>query len=179
MTLGFMRVEYLHAYALASLSPFGNCNTVAPICRAVNRRRAISYRRASRYQHVAINIPAVLDCAGAINNLSGLIEFKRYLGQAVEIAVWMRTHHERNLWFGEPDFGCRFHRTCSFASFSGTSLIHGSHASLSLGSPVRDLLLRAKHLFVEARTVWHGLRSSRDEPYRPGFGHFGNHLKCR
>src|SRR2546430_8388200 len=60
---------------------------------------------------VAIDIPAVLDCAGAINNLSGLIEFKRYLGQAVEIAVWMRAHHKRNLWFGEPDFSCRFHQT--------------------------------------------------------------------
>src|SRR6266403_4291314 len=37
----------------------------------------------------------------------------------------MRAHHERNLWFGEPDFSRRFHRTCSFASFSGTSLIQG------------------------------------------------------
>jgi hypothetical protein len=58
-----------------------------------------------------IDIPAVPDCADAINNLSGLIEFKRYLGQAVEIAAWMRAQHERNLWFGKPDFRCRFHRT--------------------------------------------------------------------
>jgi hypothetical protein len=49
---------------------------------------------------IVIDISALLDCAGAINNLSGLIEFKRYLGQAVEIAVWMRAHHKRNLWFG-------------------------------------------------------------------------------
>jgi hypothetical protein len=31
-------VEYPHAYALASLSPFGNCKIVALVCRAVNRR---------------------------------------------------------------------------------------------------------------------------------------------
>ena len=53
---------------------------------------------------IVIDIPAVLDRADAINNISGLIEFKRYLGQAVEITVWMRAHYERNLWFGEPDF---------------------------------------------------------------------------
>jgi hypothetical protein len=84
---------------------------------------------------IVIEISVVLDCAGAINNLPGLIKFKRYLGEAVEIAVWIGAHHERNLWFGKPDFSCRFHRTCSFASFSGTSLIQESHASLSLGSP--------------------------------------------
>jgi hypothetical protein len=60
---------------------------------------------------VVINISAVPDCADAINDLSGLIEFKGYLGQAVEIAVWIRAHHKRNLWFGESDFSCRFHRT--------------------------------------------------------------------
>jgi hypothetical protein len=43
--------------------------------------------------------------------------------------------------------------------------------------PPRDLLLRAKHLFVAARTVWHGLQSSRDEHDRLGFGRLGNHLK--
>jgi hypothetical protein len=59
---------------------------------------------------IAIDISAVLDCADAINDLSAVIELKRYLGQAVEIAVWMRAHHERNLGFGEPDFSCRFHR---------------------------------------------------------------------
>ena len=56
-----------------------------------------------------IDIPAVLDYAKAINNRSGLIEFKRYFGQAVEIALWMCTHHKRNLWFGEPDFSGRSH----------------------------------------------------------------------
>ena len=60
---------------------------------------------------IVIDIPAVLDRADAINNISGLIEFKRYLGQAVEITVWMRAHYERNLWFGEPDFSSRSHRT--------------------------------------------------------------------
>jgi hypothetical protein len=58
---------------------------------------------------IVIDIPAVPDCADAIDNLSGLIEFKRHLSQVAEIAVWMRTHHKRNLWFGEPDFSCRFH----------------------------------------------------------------------
>jgi hypothetical protein len=29
----------------------------------------------------------------------------------------MRAHHERNLWFGEPDFSCRFHRTVISASY--------------------------------------------------------------
>ena len=79
---------------------------------------------------IVIDIPAVLDCADTINNLPGLIKFKRYLGQAVEIAVWIGAHHEHNLWFGEPYFSRRFHRKCSLASFSGTSLIQGSHASL-------------------------------------------------
>jgi hypothetical protein len=60
---------------------------------------------------IVIEISVVLDCAGAINNLPGLIKFKRYLGEAVEIAVWIGAHHKRNLRFGEPDFGCRFHRT--------------------------------------------------------------------
>jgi len=59
---------------------------------------------------IVINIPVVLDCGNAINNLSDLIEFKRDLGQAVEIAVWMCAHHERNLWFGESDFNCGLHR---------------------------------------------------------------------
>jgi hypothetical protein len=29
-------------------------------------------------------------CTDAINNLPAVIEFKRYLGQAVEVAVWVR-----------------------------------------------------------------------------------------
>jgi hypothetical protein len=36
---------------------------------------------------IVIDIPIGLDCADAINNFSGLIEFKRYLGQAVEVAL--------------------------------------------------------------------------------------------
>jgi hypothetical protein len=59
---------------------------------------------------IVVDSPAVLDCADAINDLPGLIEFERQLSQTVEIAVRMRAHHERNLWFDEPDFGCRFHR---------------------------------------------------------------------
>jgi hypothetical protein len=59
---------------------------------------------------IVTDVTAVLDCADAINDLPAVIEFKRYLGQAVKIAVWMRAHHERNLWFGEPDCSCRFHR---------------------------------------------------------------------
>src|SRR5258708_28125103 len=35
--------------------------------------------------------------------------------------------------------------------------------SLSRFAPLRDLLLRAKHLFVAARVVWHGLKSSGGE----------------
>ena len=53
---------------------------------------------------VVIDIPALLDCAHAINDVSGLIELKRHLGQAVEVAVRTGAHHERNLRFGEPDF---------------------------------------------------------------------------
>jgi len=52
----------------------------------------------ARYQHNRDDIPAILDCADTINNPSGLIECKRYLGQATEIALWMRTHHKPNLW---------------------------------------------------------------------------------
>jgi hypothetical protein len=59
---------------------------------------------------IVIDIPAGLDCANTINDFSGLIELETQLSQAVQIAVWMRTHHKRNLWFGEPDFGCGFHR---------------------------------------------------------------------
>jgi hypothetical protein len=58
---------------------------------------------------IVIDIPAVLDCADAINDLPGLIEFKRQLCQVVEIAVWMRAHHKLNLGFGEAYFDCRFH----------------------------------------------------------------------
>src|SRR5262249_52284893 len=78
---------------------------------------------------IVIDIPAVLDDADAIDNLPGLIKFKRYFGQAVEIAVWIGAHREYNLCFGEPYLGRRFHRKRSLALFSDTSLIQGSHAS--------------------------------------------------
>jgi len=44
-----------------------------------------------------------------------------------------------------------------------------AHRSLLVAtSPVRDLLLFAKHLFSAARTMWHGSQSSRDERDRLG-----------
>jgi hypothetical protein len=104
-----------------------------------------------------IDIQAVPDCADAIDNLSGLIEFKRHLGQVVEIAVWMGAHHKRNLWFGEPDLSCRFHRACSFAL-----------TPLSRAAPVRDLLLCAKHLFAAARKL--GALGCRDAVGRDRLG---------
>jgi hypothetical protein len=92
-----------------------------------------------------IDIPAGLDCADAIDNLSGLIEFERQLGQVVKIAVGMRAHHKRNLRFGEPDFRCRFHRINE--ADQGRLL---DFMLLGRFAPMQDLLLRAKHLFVEA-----------------------------
>ena len=58
---------------------------------------------------VVIDISAVSECAEATNNFSGLIEFKTHLGQVAKVAVGIRAYHKGNLWFGEPDFGCRFH----------------------------------------------------------------------
>src|SRR5262249_34879935 len=46
---------------------------------------------------IVIDIAAGLDCTDTVNNCSDLIEFEIYLGQVVEIAVRMRTHHECNL----------------------------------------------------------------------------------
>jgi hypothetical protein len=37
----------------------------------------------------------------------------------VEIAVWMRAHHERNLWFGEPEFSAYSGRIELAASLRG------------------------------------------------------------
>jgi hypothetical protein len=51
--------------------------------------------------------------------------------------------------------------------------------SLVAGARVRDLLLCAKHLFVAARTVVHGLQPSRGELDQLGLGRLGNYLKCR
>jgi len=114
MTLGFMQAEYQRLrvgkplavrkseYRCAGLS---SCQSTA--CLLVQAREAATYT-------VVIHIHAVSDSADAVDNLSSLIEFKRHFGQVVEIAVWMCAHHERNLWFGEPDLNCRFHQTCSF-----------------------------------------------------------------
>ena len=44
------------------------------------------------------------------------------------------------------------------------------------GARVRVLLLCAKHLFVGARTVVQGPKSSRGERDRRGLGRLGNHL---
>jgi hypothetical protein len=46
---------------------------------------------------IVIYISIGLSCADAINNLSSLIEFKGYFGQAVQIAVWIGAHHQRDL----------------------------------------------------------------------------------
>jgi hypothetical protein len=61
---------------------------------------------------------------------------------------------------------------------SGGHAVHWRFRFLVALPPLRDLLVCAKHLFVAARTVWHGLQSSRGERDRLGFGHFGD-LKCR
>src|SRR5262249_4405584 len=111
MTLGFIQVRisprlrigkplavWKLQYRCAGLS---SCEFTA--CRLIQSREPAT-------GIIVIDIPAVLDRADTINNPSGLIEFKRYLGQAVEIAVWIGTHQKRNLWFGEPDFSCWFHR---------------------------------------------------------------------
>ena len=42
-----MARRYQDQYTWQASLPFGNCNTVTLVCRPVNRRRAISYRRAS------------------------------------------------------------------------------------------------------------------------------------
>jgi hypothetical protein len=56
----------------------------------------------------------------------------------------MRAHHERNLWFGEPDFSYRFHRTNE--TDQGRLL---DVMLLGRFAPMQDLLLYAKHLFVK------------------------------
>src|SRR5262249_27119738 len=96
---------------------------------------------------IMIDISAVLDCSGAIDNPSCLIEFKRHLCQAVEIAVWMRAHHERNLWFRKSNFNCRLHRARS-ASRSVADFTFLSRFTRQLG-----LLSFAKVLFFAASTV--------------------------
>jgi len=54
------------------------------------KRRRVVQAREPATGIIVIDIPAVLDRADTINNPSGLIEFKRYLGQVVEVAVWTR-----------------------------------------------------------------------------------------
>jgi hypothetical protein len=57
----------------------------------------------------------------------------------------VRAHHKRNLWFGEPDFSCRFighiKRDRGWLPF---------HPLLVASRPALDLLIGAKHLFVSA-----------------------------
>jgi hypothetical protein len=62
---------------LASLSPFGNCNIATLVCRAANAACRLVQARQPSTGIIVIDIPAVLDCADAINDLPGLIEFKR------------------------------------------------------------------------------------------------------
>jgi hypothetical protein len=82
---------------------FGLSNRQLTACRRIQARETAA-------GVIVIHALAVFDRAGAINDLPGLIKFKRYLGQAVEIAVWMRAHHKRYLRFGEPDFDCLLRR---------------------------------------------------------------------
>jgi hypothetical protein len=157
-----------------------------------------------------IDISTSLNDAYTINNLSSLIEFKTYLAQAVEIAVWMCAHQKGDLWLGEPDFSSPFHRTFSFAKLTqpyqlavlrttiGHKLPIMSATCADLGaaitfvflvasSPVRDLLFFAKHLFVAARTVWHGTAADTSSIFdcrgyrhdRRQLGHRGVHRRAR
>ena len=55
----------------------------------------------------------------------------------------MRAHHKRNLWFGEPDLSCRFHR-------GGPGLVSMFSRLLVASCPALDLLPCAKHLSFAA-----------------------------
>jgi hypothetical protein len=57
----------------------------------------------------------------------------------------MRAHHERDLWFGESDFSCRFNRT-----HWRTKVACRTSRFLVASPPVRELLFLAKDLFVAA-----------------------------
>src|SRR5215831_16509722 len=84
-------------------------------------------------------LPAVLDRADTINDLPGMIKFKRQLGQAFKIAVWMRPHHKRNLRFAT-----------AYVGFVGMFILSVPAAATSFLVAVpraRDLLFSAKHLF--------------------------------
>jgi|SRR5215831_2219451 len=59
----------------------------------------------------------------------------------------MRPHQERKLWFGEPDFSCWFHRTCSS---NRKSLIQPIACFFVASTAQPDLLFCAKHLLVAA-----------------------------
>src|SRR5262245_4318561 len=105
-----LRIDKLAAWKLQYRCAALSICQFAP-CRLIQTRQPATHI-------IVIDITSTLDRSDAIDNLSGVIEFKRYLGQAVEIAVRMRAHHERNLWFGEPDFDCLGHQTCSRISVS-------------------------------------------------------------
>src|SRR5262245_52416062 len=90
------------------------------MCARAELFRSLRLKRASLPTGIiVIDFSAVFDCAEATDNFS---KFKRYLFQAVEIAVWVRAHDECNLRFGESDFSCRFHR-CKIQS-ADNSLVH-------------------------------------------------------
>ena len=59
------------------ITPLENCNIVALVCRTVNCAGPSLQAREPATSIIVIDILAVFDCADAINNLPGLIEFKR------------------------------------------------------------------------------------------------------
>src|SRR6516164_3286514 len=78
MTLGFMQFEYPRLRRPKPLAVWklqyrcaGLSSCQSPACRVVQACEPAA-------GIIVIDIPAVLDCADAIDNLSGLIEFKRH-----------------------------------------------------------------------------------------------------
>src|SRR5262249_35066981 len=123
---------------------------------------------------IVIDIHALLDYADTINNLPGLIKFKRYLGQAVEIAVWIGAHHEHNLWFGEPYFFSSEMLTCIIPQYFADPMVSRFLCRFALPAG----LVHVRQAFVRRcqSLWWHG-QSSRDERDRLSFSRVGNHLK--
>ena len=66
----------------------------------------------------------------------------------VEVAVWMRVHHERNLRLGEPDFSRRFHR-----KWSSAKLIQRSVADPAGLMPLRRFALCARFVILRQTFV--------------------------
>jgi hypothetical protein len=85
-----------------------------------------------------IDIPAGLNYADTINDFSGLIELEAQLGQAVQIAIWIRAYHKGNLWFGEPDFSRSCHRSKLMQRPVADPVVS---CFLVVSPPVRDLLI--------------------------------------